>query len=171
MILPFCEYRVDNTFRISTVVPADGCTTVRDFYDYLCNRLTVQFAPKVPQNRDEDVFALVLSRKMLYDQFAAKVGEHLKVDPTHIRFITINASTNNPKAIVKRTPTITLQQILTPQYGVYSTPNQLPNALYYEVLDLSLSELESKKSLRITWLSEGLTKEVGTSQYRVRDIG
>lgn len=139
---------------------ASGIVDVREFYDYLCHRVTVRFAPKTSQHREEESFDLVLNRRMSYDQFSTKVGEHLKVDPTHIRFWTINATTNNPKAVIRRTPTMNLHQVLNPQYGSYGTSAQLPNALYYEVLDLSLSELETKKSLKVTWLSEGITKEV-----------
>lgn len=98
---------------------------------------------------------------MSYDKFAAKVGEHLMVDPTHIRFWTVNATTHNPKAAVRRTPTTTLQGILTQQYGAYGTSMQLTSALYFEILDLSLNELETKKPLKVTWLSEGISKEVG----------
>ena len=34
------------------------------------------------------------------------------------------------------------------------------DALYYEVLDMSLAELDTKKNVKVTWLSEGITKEV-----------
>ena len=96
---------------------------------------------------------------MFYDQFAAKVGEHVKADPTHIRFYTINAASGNAKTTVKPNLNTTLQHVLTPQY-TYGAANQVANALYFEVLDLSLSELETKRTLKITWLSEGITKEV-----------
>lgn len=31
--------------------------------------------------------------------------------------------------------------------------------LFYEVMDMSLTELETKKTMRLTWISEGLSKE------------
>ena len=34
------------------------------------------------------------------------------------------------------------------------------DALYYEVLEMSLSDYESKKCLKVTWLPDGITKEV-----------
>ncbi len=114
----------------------------------------------VAKDAEEEIFEVTLSKKMSYDQFSAKVGEHLKVDPTHIRFSTVNATTGKPKAIVKRNNNQLLSQILNPPYSAYGNNNQMPNALYYEVLDLSLSELETKKHLKITWVSEGVTKEV-----------
>ena len=153
--------------RSAAVIQGGGYADARDFYDYLCNRLTVRFSPKAPANREAETFELVLSKKMFYDQFAAKVGEHLKADPTHIRFYTINATTGNAKTTVKPNLNMTLQHILTPQY-TYGGANQVPSALYFEVLDLSLSELETKRNLKVTWLSEGVTKEVGGGGAWVR---
>jgi ubiquitin carboxyl-terminal hydrolase 7 len=43
-------------------------------------------------------------------------------------------------------------------YGLGSTLTY-NNNLLYEVLELSLSELETKKSVRLTWLPEGISKE------------
>ena len=104
---------------------------------------------------------------MSYDQFSAKVGERLKVDPTHIRFSTVNTTTGKPKQIVKRNPNQNLWQILSPQFSTYNNSNQRNDALYYEVLDISLSELDTKKILKVTWVSEGVTKEVCISKLRI----
>jgi ubiquitin carboxyl-terminal hydrolase 7 len=103
-----------------------------------------------------------MSSKFSYDQMAAKVGEKLDVDPTHLRFHTVNASTGNPKAPIKRNLTQTLQQILTPPYSTFGNNNQRADMLYFEILDMSLSELDTKKNLKVTWLSEGITKDVCT---------
>ena len=124
------------------------------------NRIIIRFSPRIPTDRDEDVFQLALSRKMSYDQLSAKVGEHLKVNPTHIRFSTINATSNKPKTIVKRLPNQNLYQILSPQFGSYNSTNQRPDALLYEVLDMSVSEMDTKKILKVNWISEGIQKEV-----------
>ena len=122
--------------------------------------MVIKFTPKAnSKNNDEDVFDLALSRKMSYDQFSAKVAERLKADPTHIRFSTMNATSLKPKSIVRRNPNQNLYQILNPQFSTYNT-NQRNDTLFYEVLDMSLSELETKKSMRLTWVSDGLTKEV-----------
>ena len=102
---------------------------------------------------------MILSNKHSYDQIAAKVGEHLKVDPTHLRFWTVNAANGNPKASVKRGQSQSLQTILNPPYSTFGTSNQRPDALYFEVLDISLTELDTKKALRVIWLSDGMTKE------------
>jgi ubiquitin carboxyl-terminal hydrolase 7 len=38
--------------------------------------------------------------------------------------------------------------------------NQRNDALFFEVLDMSLAELDTQKSIKLTLLSEGITKEV-----------
>jgi ubiquitin carboxyl-terminal hydrolase 7 len=96
---------------------------------------------------------------MSYDQFAAKVGEALKVDPTHIRFWTMNANTLKAKSVVRRNLNQSLYQVLHPQYTSYNS-HQRADALFYEVMEMSLSELETKKVMKLWWITEGITKEV-----------
>lgn len=134
-------------------------TDARQYYDYLLNRMNVTFAPIRVGEGDE--FTLTLSRKMTYDQFSKKVGEHLNVDPTHLRFAPVMASTGKPKQFLKRTPQ-TLFQILGGQYGNYGYAMHRSDALYYEPLEMSLSDYESKKGLKVTWLPEGISKEVSS---------
>lgn len=41
---------------------------------------------------------------------------------------------------------------------------QRNDAFYFEVLEMSLAELDTKKNIKVTWLSEGITKEVRVGQ-------
>ncbi|KAJ5832000.1 hypothetical protein N7474_000311 [Penicillium riverlandense] len=132
-------------------------TDARQFYDYLLNRMDVTFAPI--KSEESEGFTLTLSRKMTYDQFSKKVGEHLKVEPTHLRFAPVMASTGKPKPFLKRSVAQSLAQILNGQYGAYGYTMHRSDALYYEILDTSLSDYESKKSFKVTLLPEGITKE------------
>ncbi|KAK3501559.1 hypothetical protein B0T13DRAFT_446675 [Neurospora crassa] len=140
---------------------SDKLTDAREYYDFLYHRKVVRFCPH-PQKADVQQypqFELVLSSKMSYDKLSEKVGEHIGVEPTHIRFYTINGANGNPRTAVKKLSNQTVERILTPPgYGQMNL-NQLSDALYYEVLDISLAELDTKKSLKVTWLSEGITKE------------
>lgn len=141
--------------------PAVAYTDARQYYDFLLNRTSIAFHPR--PGLDGDVFTLTLSKKMTYDQMSAKVAEHLRIDPTHLRFATVNTSTNKPKAWVKRNLNQTLNQIFHAQYstyGGYSTHRS--DVLYYEVLETSLADFETKKTMKVSWLSEGINKEVGT---------
>ncbi|KAL8711435.1 MAG: hypothetical protein Q9220_004093 [cf. Caloplaca sp. 1 TL-2023] len=164
----------------SVIASAGGYTDAREFYDYLLNRIVVRFSPKFATEQEEIVFSLALSRKMSYDQFSAKIGEHLGIDPTHLRFSTILASTGKPRQIVRRNVGATLSQILLPTLGTYANSNQRADALYYEVLEMSISELETKRNMRVYWLPDGVTKEdpvdilapkVGVVQDLIASVG
>ena len=155
-----CFQRVLSEKEALGIAQTGGYTDAREFYDYLLNRKTVSFSPKLPTESESDIFKIDLSRKMSYEQFSAKVGEYLKVDPTHLRFSTVNSTTGKIKNPVKRNANQNLYQILSPQFGTYSNNNQRDDALYYEILDMSLSEMDTKKSLKISWVTEGMSKEV-----------
>ncbi|KAL2268587.1 hypothetical protein VTJ83DRAFT_3433 [Remersonia thermophila] len=138
----------------------DRAEDAREYYDFLLNKRTVAFRPH-PQKCDAEAyppFEMVLNGKMLYDRLSEKVGEKLSVDPTHLRFYTVNASSNNPRTAVKR-QNQTLHNILVPANFAQLNMNQRNDALFFEVLDMSLAELDTKKSIRLTLLSEGITKE------------
>lgn len=137
----------------------------RLFYDFIHYRKKVDFGPHPNRNANPEQleqFSLILNSKYSYDQVAAKVAEQLGVDPTHLRLWTVNGTSNLPKTAVKRTPSQTLQTILTPSYTAY-TNAQRQDALFYEILEISLSELDTKKSMKVVWVSEGTTKEVSTN--------
>lgn len=108
---------------------------------------------------EQPSFTLTLSKKMTYDQLAAKVAEQIQAPATHVRFTTVTAA-GKPKTPVKYNPTTTLNSILFPgAYNNYGTTTQKSDALFYEVLDLSLKEMEQRKPVKVTWLPEGLLKE------------
>lgn len=155
-----CFQRALSEKQAAEIASTGGYTDAREFYDYLANRIFVRFIPKIATEQEDGTFTLPLSKKMSYDQFSAKVGEHLRVDPTHLRFTTILSSTGKPKAPVRRGQVATLQQVLVPAIGTYAASSQRPDALFYEILEMSISELETKRNIRVTWLPEGVTKEV-----------
>lgn len=144
------------------VTHADYIDDARVFYDYLIHKRVIRFCPHPTRNTNPEAlhtFDLDLSAKYTYDQWAAKVGEQLQSDPTHLRFWTVNATTNNPKGAVKRMQNQTLQTILHPPYSTFSNNNQRSDSFYYEILDISLTELDTKKPMKVVWLSEGTQKE------------
>ncbi|TDZ12865.1 Ubiquitin carboxyl-terminal hydrolase 21 [Colletotrichum sidae] len=143
------------------VKKTDRFDDARDYYDFLHNKKTVKFhahqtrcdAEKYPP------FELVLSSKITYDTLAERVAERLGVPPTHIRFWTVNSATGNPKTTVKRGVNQNLHTILSPTGYNQLSSSQRNDAFYFEVLDMSLAELDTKKAIKVTWLSEGITKE------------
>ncbi|VUC34971.1 unnamed protein product [Clonostachys rosea] len=132
----------------------------REYYDFLEHRRTVKFLPH-PSKTDQSQFApfeLVLNSKMQYDALAERVSAQIGVPPTHIRFWTVNAATNNPKTPVKRTTNPNLRQILNPMANSFNS-SQRNDAFYLEILEMSLAEFDTKKNIKVTWLPEGITKE------------
>lgn len=80
------------------------------------------------------------------------MGQFLDAPSTHLRFTTMNPHTGAPRQAIKRTANQLLSQILQPSYHNYISTT----GLFYEVLDLPLSELETKKLLKVTWLPDGI---------------
>ena len=150
---------------------SDRFEDAREYYDFLEHKRTVRFHPH-PTRCDQDQFEpfdLVLNSKINYDTVSERVGAQLNVAATHLRFWTVNATTNNPKAPVRRGTNPSLRQILNPM-GTNTLNSSLRNdAFYFEVLDMSLAELDTKKSIKLTWLSEGITKEVCVSSASSQD--
>ncbi|KAJ3210298.1 hypothetical protein HDU67_005417 [Dinochytrium kinnereticum] len=137
-------------------LPDPAVASVPQYFENLQNRQVVVFKPK-PKERDTarpDV-ELVLSKKMVYDTVVQKLGERLGSDPEKIRLSTNSVA--NAKQVIKRSPTLTLQEML--QTGYYS-PMMAPAVLYYEELEINLSELEFKRFLKVSFVDKSL-KEVG----------
>jgi ubiquitin carboxyl-terminal hydrolase 7 len=139
----------------------DRFDDAREYYDFLEHRKTVKFHPHPTRSTEAqfEPFDLVLNSKISYDTLAERVGTHLGIAGTHIRFWTVNANTNNPKSSVRRGTNPTLRQILNPMGASSLNATQRNDAFYLEILEMSLAELDTKKSVKLTWLSEGLTKE------------
>ena len=77
---------------------------------------------------------------------AAKVGEHLKHDPVKLRFTTTHAANGAAKSILKRSLNQSITEIISPSYVSPST-----TVILYEKLDVSIVELEIKRSLKVMW--------------------
>ncbi|KAF3940694.1 hypothetical protein ABW19_dt0201570 [Dactylella cylindrospora] len=136
-------------------VPQGGYLDAKEFYDFILNRVIMRLYPK-PGLAEKGQFEIEVNRRLNYDQFAAKVGDHLGVPGTHLRFTTVAAASGQPKAIVKRNNNqLSLAQMLQSTY-IHQVRQ---DSLYYEILDMSLSELETKKLVKLNWITEGITKE------------
>lgn len=136
------------------------------FYDYFLNRLNVHFRPKIATDDPKAVeFDLMLSKKMTYDQvrcrstsrfrllcltlaqMAMKVGDALKHDYAKLRFFSAHPQTQQPKAQLRRVAAHSVAEMVTSSFNQSGV-----NLLYYELLDIPLSELETKKQCRVTWM-------------------
>ncbi|KAI0928557.1 hypothetical protein AcW1_005763 [Taiwanofungus camphoratus] len=117
------------------------------FYDFLQNRVMIMFRPKYEEpDPDHPEFNLVLSKKQNYDVMSAKVGEYLRHDPIKLRFTTTHATNGSPKSILKRALNQSIAEIISPTYV-----NPQTTVILYEKLDVSIVELETKRSLKVIW--------------------
>jgi ubiquitin carboxyl-terminal hydrolase 7 len=86
-------------------------------------------------------------------QMSARVAEFLGgLDPLKLRFTSANGTNGSAKGIIKRSLNQSVQEILHTTYG---SPLAV---LFYEKLDISIIELETKKSLKVIWTG-ALNKE------------
>jgi ubiquitin carboxyl-terminal hydrolase 7 len=77
---------------------------------------------------------------------STKAGEFLRHDPIKLRFTTTHATNGSPKSVLKRSLNQSIQEIMVPSYI-----NPTTTIILYEKLDVSIVELETKRSLKIIW--------------------
>ena len=90
---------------------------------------------------------------------SVKVGEYLKHDPIKLRFTTTHATNGSPKTILKRSLNQSVSEIISPTYS-----NGQTTVILYEKLDVSIVELETKRSLKVIWTGS-YNKEESTHQF------
>ncbi len=104
-------------------------------------------------------------------QMSQKAGEYLRHDQIKLRFTTTHATNGSPKAVLKRSLNQSIQEIMTPNYM-----NPTTTVILYEKLDVSIVELETKRSLKVVWTGVH-NKEEGTHSFllpktsMVHDLG
>jgi ubiquitin carboxyl-terminal hydrolase 7 len=74
-----------------------------------------------------------------------KVGDRLKHDHLKLRFTTTQPN-GHKKQVLKRALNQAVSEIIQPTYLAHQTPTIL-----YELLEVPISELETKRSLKIVW--------------------
>ncbi|TFK42655.1 hypothetical protein BDQ12DRAFT_676579 [Crucibulum laeve] len=117
------------------------------YYDFLQNRVMIMFKPKFEEpDNDHPEFNLVLSKKQNYDIMSSKAGERLRHDPIKLRFTTTHASNGSAKSVLKRSLNQSIAEIMAPNYI-----NPTTTVILYEKLDVSIVELETKRSLKVIW--------------------
>ncbi|GAB2263919.1 hypothetical protein Droror1_Dr00026053 [Drosera rotundifolia] len=119
---------------------------VPSFMEYVLHRQIVHF--RSLEKPKEDKFCLELSRSHTYDDVVEKVAQRLGLDdPSKIRLTSHNVYCDQPKPQPIRYRGVDSLFDMLRQY------NQMTDILYYEVLDIPLSELEALKVLKVAFLS------------------
>jgi ubiquitin carboxyl-terminal hydrolase 7 len=87
-----------------------------------------------------------------------KVGDRLKHEHLKLRFTTTQPN-GQPKQVLKRSLNQAVSEIIQPSYIAHQTPTIL-----YELLDVPISELETKRSLKVVWTGQH-NKEEATYSF------
>ncbi|KAG0004724.1 hypothetical protein BGZ65_012817 [Modicella reniformis] len=130
--------------------------SIGQYYEYVVNRIIVDFRPKIDEDGTRPTYSIELSKKSTYDQVASKLAEKLDVDPLHIQFTTASLPSGLPKNTIKRSTNLPLQEMLSSSYVQHGAQH---NVLYYEKLDISIVELESKRLVKVIWLGPTMKDE------------
>jgi hypothetical protein len=96
-----------------------------------------------------------LLRLSIHFQVVAKLGASIEWDSAKIRLSTNQGA--NAKHIIKRSVTITLQEMLNTGYF---NQNNSPGVLFYEMLDITLQDLETKRYLKIFFVDQFMKEQV-----------
>jgi ubiquitin carboxyl-terminal hydrolase 7 len=102
-------------------------------------------------------YPIELSKKSTYDQVATKLAEKLGTDPLHIQFTSASMNGGIPKATIRRSTNLQLQEMLSTGY---THQGNNPHVIFYEKLDMSIVELESKRVIKVTWIGANMKDEV-----------
>ncbi|KAG0239645.1 hypothetical protein BGX31_002574 [Mortierella sp. GBA43] len=152
------EYVYNDSYgnsQINELKDQNSKASIHQYYEYIFNRIVVEFRPKNDEEGALPTYSIELSKRSTYDQVAAKLAEKLDIDPLHIQFTTASP-TGLPKNTIKRSTNLPLQEMLAPGYAHHGTQH---NVLYYEKLDMSIVELESKRRVKVTWLGPTMKDE------------
>ncbi|KAF9095753.1 hypothetical protein BGX23_012681 [Mortierella sp. AD031] len=132
-------------------------TTIPQYFEYIFNRIIVEFKPKNDEDPALQTYSIELSKKSTYDQVASKLAEKLGTDPLHIQFTQASVGGGIPKATIKRSTNLHLQEMLSPGYAHQA--GNFTNVIFYEKLDISIVELESKRVIKVNWLGPVMKDE------------
>eukprot|EP01095_Lingulamoeba_sp_RSL-Kostka_P007525 TRINITY_DN2405_c0_g3_i1.p1 TRINITY_DN2405_c0_g3~~TRINITY_DN2405_c0_g3_i1.p1 ORF type:complete len:1115 (-),score=454.54 TRINITY_DN2405_c0_g3_i1:95-3439(-) len=149
--LAFTQENLDNNPMYKSLSLSSSTTiltkqrNIPDYYEYIISRVSVGVHLLSEPNKPH--LDLELSKKMTYNEVAIKIAENLEnVGPEYLRFTGYNPSLEKPNRFpIPYSDEITLNDMLTVLY------KPTPIKLFYEVLAVPLSELESKHMLKIKY--------------------
>ncbi|XP_035215475.1 ubiquitin carboxyl-terminal hydrolase 7-like [Stegodyphus dumicola] len=125
--------------------------TVKEYFRDLFHRVEVTFCDKtLPLDPG---FTMELSLKMTYDQMAHAVALRLNADPYRLQFFKAQNHRDGPGAPLRCTYEGTLKELLVAVKG------RQPKKIYYQQMNIKVSELENKKQFKCTWVNSKLKEE------------
>jgi len=134
--------------------PADAhyeLPTALDYFKDLFYKVEVNFCDKNIPN--DPGFTLELSQRMNYEQLSTRVAQHLGTDPTLLQFFKNQSYRDGPGQPLRCNFEGTLKDILQ-----FFRPKQVKR-VYYQRLQISISELENKRQFKCFWMNSNLRDE------------
>lgn len=125
--------------------------TASAYFKDLFYKVEINFCDK---NKPLDQgFTLELSQRINYDQLAKRVAQFLNTDPCLLQFFKTQSYRDGPGQPLRCNFEGTLKDIIQ-----FVRPKQV-RRVYYQQLQISISELENKKQFKCIWISSNLKEE------------
>ncbi|KAI8640264.1 hypothetical protein BD408DRAFT_348306 [Parasitella parasitica] len=145
-------------------------TTVPDYFASLYHRACILFKPKpnTATTVREEV-QLTLDRTANYITVASTLGNALQVEASKIRFTSSNHITHQPREVIHYKPGTRLEEMVIglPKPQEYAQVVGFENinipVMYYEIMDVDVADLESKRSIVVNIIGSNLRKETKVS--------
>lgn len=135
--------------------------SVPAFLDFQLHKIRVTFTPKDKDAENE--FELAIHKNTKYDGVAAKVAQHVGADPEKLQFLAAGVN-DEPKVALRRMPNWTLEDMLHAAYH----RSAVRTKLFYDVLDISLAELELKRLVKVTLCSPTLKDTMSIETWMLK---
>ncbi|KAI9493559.1 hypothetical protein BDB00DRAFT_883062 [Zychaea mexicana] len=144
------EEEADNIYARNEVA------TVREYYSTIFNRVLVEFKPRTDKQGQE--VSLKLDRRATYGTVAKDLAKALNADYQKLMFTTAHSVTRQPKDALAFSNKMSLESMVSSmppaqEYAYAVSIESVPAPiLYYDILDVNLSDFESKESVDVTLL-------------------
>ncbi|KAI9264786.1 hypothetical protein BY458DRAFT_587512 [Sporodiniella umbellata] len=138
--------------------------TAPDYYNSLYNRTLIMFKP-LPSIIDKKEVKIVLDRTSSYASIAKALAKEIGADANRIRFTASHVVTLQPREAIGYKPTLKLEDMVPylPKPADYqqfiSFDKMNTPCLFYELLEVDLADLESRRSIEVNVLGSNLRKD------------
>ncbi|KNC97639.1 uncharacterized protein SPPG_07108 [Spizellomyces punctatus DAOM BR117] len=147
-------FQRDLSLQEEEQLPSPALCDVTGYFDALRNRVTITFKEKGKEREDAGV-TIVLSKKMNYSTVAQALAKEIGAEPEKIRLLSFTHSGVAPRSgtPIKFSQSWTLELAFGPMFQPRDiVPNEEINGiLLYDLLDIPVAELETKRYLKVTF--------------------
>jgi ubiquitin carboxyl-terminal hydrolase 7 len=150
---------------MDTLVKKGLIATLPNYCSQLYNQAAVLFKP-TGESKSLPEIVLVMDRTSTYSMIALKLATQLKVEvASKIRFTEANSITGQPRSIIQYKPGIRLEDMVLnlpkPQDYLQHVgfDHIIKPILFFEVLEVDVADLDSKRSIDITVIGQNMRKE------------